>query len=154
MEVHQISQLGPSTLVWVWIVRVGKGRWWPGSVLSITALKPFPIIDTRFECRAAGKNGIDGPAFIGITSTRMRYLEPRNPDLRGDDRPNFVPRAIFAKPEPREAGGNNVQHPEATNPDDRAAQAVSPPPVKKSRARKKAKASIPIPDATVVAIET
>jgi len=150
MEVHQISQLGPGTLVWVWIVRVGKGRWWPGSVLSITALKPFPIIDTRFECRAAGKNGIDGPAFIGITSTRMRYLELRNPDLKGDDRPNFVPRAIFAKPEQRAVGVNDVQQ-ETTTADDRPAQAVSIPPIKKSRARKKAKASIPIQDAAVVA---
>ena len=151
MEVHEVSQLSPGTLVWVWIVRVGKGRWWPGSVLSINALNPFPIIDARFECRATGKNGIDGAAFIGITSTRMRYLEPRDPELKGGDRPNFVPRAIFAKPEQREAGVNDTQHPETTTADDRAAQAVSLPRVKKPRARKKAKASIPIQEAAVVA---
>jgi hypothetical protein len=151
MEVHQISQLGPGALVWVWVVRVGKGRWWPGSVLSISALKPFPIVDARFECRAAGKNGIDGAAFIGITSTRMRYLEPRNPDLKGGDRPNFVPRAIFAKPEQRAAGADDAQHPETATGEDRAAKAVSPPAAKKPRVRKKAKASIPIQDAAVVA---
>jgi len=151
MEVNQVRQVGPGTPVWVWIVRVGKGKWWPGSVLSITALEPFPIIDTRFECRSVGKNGNDGPAFIGISSTRMRYLELRDPDLKGDDRPNFVPRAILAKPEESEGGLNDMQHPETMTADDRAA---SPPLVKKSRARKKAKASIPTEDATVVAIET
>ena len=110
MEVNQVCQVGPGTPVWVWIVRVGKGRWWPGSVLSITALEPFPIIDTRFECRSVGKNGIDGPAFVGISTTRMRYLELRDPNLKGDDRPNFVPSAIFAKPEETEIGLNDMQH--------------------------------------------
>jgi hypothetical protein len=99
MEVHQICQLAPSTPIWVWIVRVGKGRWWPGSVLSITALEPFPRIDTRFECRSAGRNGADGPAFVGISTTRLRYLELRDPNLKGSDQPNFVPSAPFAKPD-------------------------------------------------------
>jgi hypothetical protein len=110
MEVHQICQLGPGTPIWVWIVRVGKGRWWPGAVLSITAREPFPRIDTRFECRSTGRNGADGPAFVGISTTRMRYLELRDLDLKGDDRPNFVPSAIFHKPEPAEGGLNDVQH--------------------------------------------
>src|SRR5208337_2315657 len=96
MEVHQVCELGPDTPVWVWIVRVGKGRWWPGSVLSITAVEPFPMIDTRFECRSAGKNGVNG-----------------------------------------------THHPDTMTADDQAARAVSAPPLKKSRARKKAKASIP-----------
>lgn len=99
MKVHQVCELGPGTDVWVWIVRVGKGRWWPGSVLSITAVQPFPMIDTRFECRSAGKKGVDGPAFVGITTTRMRYLELRDPHLKSEDRPNFTPTAIFAQPE-------------------------------------------------------
>ncbi len=153
MEVHQICELGPGTPVWVWIVRVGKGRWWPGSVLSIAALEPFPIIDTRFECRSAGRNGIDGPAFVGISSTRMRYLEPRDPNLKGDDRPHFVPSAIFAKPEKTKAGLNGI-HCYAVTADDHAAQASSPPPVKKSRSGKKAKASNPTGEAAVVASET
>jgi hypothetical protein len=154
MEVNQVCQVGPGTPVWVWIVRVGKGRWWPGSVLSITALEPFPIVDTRFECRSVGKNGIDGPAFVGISTTRMRYLELRDPDLKGDDRPNFVPSAIFAKPEVSEVGLNDMQHPHTRTADDHAARVSSPPPVKKSRPRKKAKASNPTQDAAAVAIET
>ena len=144
MEVNQVCQVGPGAPVWVWIVRVGKGRWWPGSVLSITALEPFPIIDTRFECRSVGRNGIDGPVFVGISTTRMRYLELRDPHLKGADRPNFVPSAIFAKPEV----GLDVQHSDTTTADAR----VSAPAVKKSRSRKKAKASKPSKDASAVAI--
>lgn len=151
MEVHRICELSPGTPVWVWIVRVGKGRWWPGSVLSIAALKPFPIIDTRFECRSVGKNGSDGPVFVGISTTRMRYLELRDIHLRGDDRPNFVPSAIFAKPEQTEVGLNDMQHVDTIAADARASVATA---VKKSRARKKTKASNPTKDAITAAIES
>ncbi len=153
MKVHQVGELGPGTPVWVWIVRVGKGRWWPGSVLSITALESFPMINARFECCSAGKNGSDGPAFVGISTTRMRYLEPRDPYLKGDDRPNFVPSAILAKPEESEAGLNDVQDLHAMTATDqpRASLRTS---VKKSRSRKKVKVSNPTQDATEVAIET
>ncbi len=152
MDVHQVCELTPGTPVWVWIVRVGKGRWWPGSVLSITALEAFPIVNTRFECRSAGKNGNDGPAFVGISTTRMRYLELRDPYLKGDDRPNFVPSAILAKPEKTEVEPNGIQHQDRMTADDRAAPMVSAPPIKKSRARKKAKHSMPTRDANVVAV--
>jgi len=154
MEVHQICQLAPGTPIWVWIVRVGKGRWWPGAVLSITAREPFPRIDTRFECRSTGRNGADGPAFVGISTTRMRYLELRDPDLKGDDRPNFVPSAIFHKPEPAKGGLNDIQHLDTMAAADHAAASAPPPPVKKSRPRKKAKASNTTQDATVITIET
>jgi len=153
MEPRQICELGPGTSVWVWIVRVGKGRWWPGTVLSITLSEPFPMINTRFECRSAQKNGSDGPAFVGISTTRMRYLELREPTLKGNDRPNFVPSAIFAKPEKTKAGLNGIRCYVVTA-DDHAAQASSPPPVKKSRSGKKAKASNPTGDAAVIASET
>ena len=154
MDVHRISELGQGTPVWAWIVRVGKGRWWPGSVMSITAVEPFPMIDTRFECRSAGKKGIDGAAFVGISTTRMRYLELRDPRLKGDDRPNFVPCAILAKPEEIEAGLDDVEHLETATADDRAAQMSLATRVKKSRSRKKAKVSNLTLDATEVAIET
>jgi hypothetical protein len=153
MNVHQVRQLGPGTPVWVWIVRVGKGRWWPGTVISITAVEPFPMIDTRFECRSAGKNGIDGPAFVGISTTRMRYLELRDPGLKGEDRPTFVPSAILAKPEGSGAGLNEVQDPNAINTADPARVSLRTS-VRKSRSRKKAKVSSTIQDASEVAIET
>ena len=154
MEVHQICQLDPDAPVWVWIVRVGKGRWWPGTVLSVAAREPFPVINIRFECRSAGKNGSDGPAFVGISTSRMRYLELRDPHLKGDDRPNFVPSSIFAKPEESAVGVNGVQHLDAMTAYDPAPAVVSSPTVNKSRRRKKAKVSNLTQDATLVAIET
>src|SRR5258708_28292742 len=153
MEVHQVCELGPGPPVWVWIVRVGKGRWWPGSVLSITAVEPFPMIDTRFECRSAGKNGNDGPAFVGISTTRMRYLELRNPHLKGDDRPSFAPTAIFAKPEESETGLNDLQDLHAMTAADQPRVSLRAS-VKKSRSRKKAKVSTATQDAPEIAIET
>ena len=154
MQPHQICQLGPGTAVWVWIVRMGKGRWWPGSVVSVAAREPFPIVNARFECRSTGKNGSDGPAFVGISTTRMRYLELRDPYLKGDDRPNFVPSAIFAKPEQTEVVLNDLQHLDKMTADDQAPGVVPPASVKKSRPRKRAKVSNPTQVATVVAIET
>ncbi len=133
MEVHQICQLAPGTPIWVWIVRVGKGRWWPGSVLSITALEPFPRIDTRFECRSAGRNGSDGPAFVGISTTPLHYLELRSPNLKGSDQPNFVPSATFAKPDETEPKHNDIEHLDTTTADDHALRAVPPALIKKSR---------------------
>jgi hypothetical protein len=154
MEVHQIRELRPGTPVWVWILRVGKGRWWRGSVLSITALEPFPRIDTRFECRSAGKNGTDGPAFVGITTTRLRFLELRDPNLKGEDQPNFVPSTVFAKLGETEPKLHDIEHLDTTAADDHGPRVVPPPPVKKSRPRKKAKVSNATQNATVVTIET
>ena len=151
MEVHRICELSPGALVWVWIVRVGKGRWWPGTVLSIAARKPFPIIDTRFECRSVGKNGIDGPVFVGISTTRMRYLELRDANLKGNDRPNFAPSAIFAKPEQTDVELNDTRNADTMTADAGASVTTR---VKKSRSRKKTKASNPIKDAAAVALES
>ena len=154
MEVHQISQLGPGTPVWVWIVRAGKGRWWLGSVLSINALESFPRIETRFECRSARKNGADGPAFVGISTTRMRYLELRDPNLRGDDRPNFVPSAIFVTPDKAKSAAGDIELSNTTTAAVDTSASATTPPVKKSRRREKAKVSNATQDATVIAIES
>jgi hypothetical protein len=153
MEVHQISQVGPGAPVWVWMIRRGKGRWWPGSVLSINALEPFPSIDTRFECRSARKNGTDGPAFVGISTTRMRYLELRDPNLKGDDRPNFVPSAIFVTPDKAESISGDIALSNTRTAAVDASASATTPPVKKSRPREKAKVSNATQDATVIAIE-
>jgi hypothetical protein len=120
-------------------------------VLSITAVEPFPMIDTRFECRSAGKNGTDGPAFVGISTTRMRYLEPRDPYLKGDDRPAFVPSAILAKPEESEARLNDLQDLHAMTVGDQPRVSLRTS-VRKSRSRKRVKLSTQ--DAPGVAIES
>jgi len=154
MEVHQVCQLRAGTDVWVWIIRMGRGRWWPGSVLSINAVEPYPMIAARFECRSAGKKGLDGPTFVGITTTRMRYLELRDPHLKGDDRPDSAPTAIFAKPEESTVGVGDIQLLETRIADDLQGRIVTPLPGKKSRARKKSRSSIPTQDASAVAVET
>jgi hypothetical protein len=139
MEPQQICEIDPGASVWVWIVRMGKGRWWPGSVVSVAAREPLPIINARFECRSTGKNGSDGPAFVGISTTRMRYLELRDPYLKGDDRPNFVPSAIPAKPEETKVRLNGTEHLEAITADDQAARLSSPTSDRKHRPRRKTK---------------
>ena len=153
MEVHQVCELGPDSPVWIWIVRVGKGRWWPGSVIAITALESFPMINTRFECRSAGKNGTEGPTFVGITTTRMRYLEPRDPHLKGDDKPNRAPIAIFAKPEEGAVELSDIQHLPMGTADDLERRVVISLPAKKSRARKKSRSSVLAQDPSAAAIE-
>ena len=152
MKVHQVRELSPGTPVWVWIVRMNKGRWWPGSVISITARDPFPIVDSRFECRSAGKNGNDGSAFVGISTTQMSCVELRHPRLRGDDRPTFVPSGILAKPEQTEVGPGDVQHLDTMTAD--AEISRLPSPAKKSRSKTKAKDIGSAEDATVVTIES
>jgi hypothetical protein len=151
MEVHRICELSPGAAVWVWIVRVGKGRWWPGSVLSIAARKPFPIINTRFECRSVGKNGIDGPVFVGISTTRMRYLELRDALLKGNDRPNFAPSAIFAKPELTDVELNDLEPVDAMTADAGVPVASA---VKKPRSRKKTKTSNRTKNAAAIAVQS
>lgn len=96
--------------------------------------------DDRYPLRVSfcWKESVDGAPFVGISTTRMRYVELRNPHLKGDDRPNFVPSAILAKPEERETGLNDIQHPDTMTTDDRAAQVVLAPPVKKRRSKKRA----------------
>ena len=143
MEPQQICELGPGTSVWVWIVRMGRGRWWPGSVVSVAAREPFPIVNARFECRLTGKNGSDGPAFVGISTTRMRYLELRDCYLKGDDRPNFVPSAILAKPEQTVVELSETRHPEEVTSRDQEFSPVKS--VKKPRPRKKVRSLEAVP---------
>ena len=137
MELDQAGELGPGTSIWVWIVRLGKGKWWPGAVTRITVAEPFPIIDARFECRSTRKAGADGAAFIGISTTRMRYLQRRNPDLKGADRPDFIPASILAAPEGLGAGLTEVPQTLAVSSADQAPRLTPPMPVKRVRPRRK-----------------
>jgi len=137
MELNQVGELGPGTSIWVWIVRSGKGKWWPGTVTRITAWEPFPIIEARFDCRSTGKNGTDGAAFIGISTTRMRNLELRDLDLKGADRPDFVPASIHATPEGIGAGLSEIREPQAVSSEERAPRLTPATPVKRVRSRRK-----------------
>ena len=92
-------ELLPGTPVWVWIVRLGKGKWWPGTVLSLRVLDGSAQVTVRFECRASEKNRLHPVAFVGVTTTRMRFLELRDVNIKGVDRPHNVPVPLLRVPE-------------------------------------------------------
>jgi hypothetical protein len=100
MEPSELVQLSPGAPVWVWIVRLGKGRWWPGTVQSFNVTDGLPNVTVRFEARAPERrNSHPAAVFMGITTTRMRFLELRDLEARGDDRPNQVPVSLLRVPE-------------------------------------------------------
>jgi len=102
-ESHDLS-LG--TTVWVWFVRLGRGRWWPGTVEGLrTTMQGQIRVAVKFECRRA--RGVDNaPALLGMTTTAMRYVEPRKIENRGVDRPTRPPVSLLRCPEQSDGSGN------------------------------------------------
>ena len=99
MQPSEVGELLLGMPVWVWIVRFGKGKWWPGVVQSVRITDGLPQVAVRFECRAS-ERGKSGPAvFVGISTTRMRFLERRDLNMKGDDRPLYVPVPLLRVPE-------------------------------------------------------
>lgn len=93
-------QLSAAAAIWVWIVRLGKGRWWPGTVQSSKVIDGIPHVTVRFEGRAPERrNSHPAAVFVGISTTRMRFLEQRDLRARGDDRPHHVPVSLLRVPE-------------------------------------------------------
>lgn len=92
MEPSLIKKLLPDTPVWVWIVRIGTGKWWPGAVQSLKVIDGLPHVTVRFECQTA---------FAGISTTRMRFLESRDLSAKGSDRPRQIPVPLLRVPETR-----------------------------------------------------
>jgi len=101
MQPSEVVELLLATPVWVWIVRFGKGKWWPGVVQSVTVTDGFPHVAVRFECRAPAPERGESrpPVFVGISTTRMRFLERRDLNMKGDDRPTYVPVPLLRVPE-------------------------------------------------------
>lgn len=92
-----INRIGLGDAVWIWVVRFGRGRWWPGTISSLVKRDGLPLLTVKFECsRDPAK---DRPVMVGLVSTRMRYVELRNPDLRATDRPQFTPCSMLIAPE-------------------------------------------------------
>ena len=104
MEPSDIGRIGRGTLVWVWVVRVGRGRWWPGTIESLQLRDTLPMLTVKFECSRDPMK--ERPVVAGLVSTRMRYIELRNPDLKGMDRPEFTPTSLISAPE--ENGGTKT----------------------------------------------
>ena len=97
MHSSQANILAVDTPVWIWFVRLGKGAWWPGRVERITFGESADIT-VRFECRSKG--GQKYPhVFIGLTTTKARYVELRAIEAGEADRPRSAPIPLLRQPE-------------------------------------------------------
>ena len=91
------AKLKVGVTVWIWIVRLGKGRWWPGTVESVRNNGSTPRFVVRFECRRA--DGRSPLVMVGITTTVIRYLEIRETSFLGADRPRHTPVSLLVRDE-------------------------------------------------------
>lgn len=99
MRLIEVYKLKLGSPVWIWVVQLGKGRWWPGIVETIQATNDRPRIVVRFECRLARGRQYDPAVRVGIATTPMRYLEHRDPNIKGIDEPHFVPASLLERSE-------------------------------------------------------
>lgn len=99
MEPSRVRELLPGKPVWVWVVRLGKGKWWPGTVLSLKVLDGSARVTVRFECRTSQKARLHPVAFVGLITTRTRFLEFRDPNIKEIDRPHHAPLSLLRSPE-------------------------------------------------------
>ncbi len=99
MQPSEVEQLAPGTRVWVWIVRIGKGKWWPGVVQSLMVNDGIPHVTVRFESRASVRGKSRSAVFVGISTSRTRFLELRDENAKGGDRPCRVPTSLLRVPE-------------------------------------------------------
>ena len=55
MHTSYADQVISGAHVWIWVVRLGKGKWWPGVVedVSMLANRDQPTFRVRFECSSA-----------------------------------------------------------------------------------------------------
>ncbi len=99
MRITEAYRLKPGSPVWIWIVHLGRGRWWPGIVEAMRAINGRPRIVVRFECRAIRGRQYYPAVRAGGTTTAMRYLEDRDPNIKGIDELHFVPASLLERPE-------------------------------------------------------
>ncbi|HLH76036.1 MAG TPA: hypothetical protein VKV28_04430 [Candidatus Binataceae bacterium] len=59
----------------------------------------IPLITVRFQAAAPEGRRAHAGIFAGISTTRMRFLEPREVEGKGGDRPRHPPVAILRVPE-------------------------------------------------------
>ena len=99
MRITEAYRLKPGSPVWIWIVHLARGRWWPGIVETMRAINGRPLIVVRFECRVSRGRQYYPAVRAGVTTTAMRYLEDRDPNIKGIDEPHFVPASLLERPE-------------------------------------------------------
>jgi hypothetical protein len=66
-------------------------------VESLQTRETLPLLTVKFEC--SRRPTAERPVMTGIVSTRMRYLEFRDLELKGTDRPEFTPSSVLHFPE-------------------------------------------------------
>ena|SRR5882757_1849558 len=99
MNLTEVYRLKPGSPVWIWVVHCAKGRWWPGIVETIQTVKDRPRIVVSFECRAIRGRQYYPAVRAGVTTTAMRYLEDRDPNIKAIDEPHFIPASLLGRPE-------------------------------------------------------
>ncbi len=99
MHLTEVYGLKPGSPVWIWVVQLAKGRWWPGIVETIQATNDSPRIVVRFECRVTRGHQYHPAVRAGIATTAMRYLERRDINTKSIDEPHFVPASLLESPE-------------------------------------------------------
>ena len=97
MKWGKADSLKVGTAVWIWVVRLGKGRWWPGTVEAVRSPKSTPRFVVKFECSRA--DGRSPTVLVGLTTTVSRYLELRDISARGVDRPHYTPVSLLVRDE-------------------------------------------------------
>ena len=111
MKPIDVTQMKPQTPVWVWVVRMSKGRWWPGTVESISCQGRLPLLNIRFECQRFRDAKWNGRRENDMTIARMRHLELRDPHVKAIDRPRFTPTPLIEKeerPDPSLLGATEI----------------------------------------------
>ena len=93
------------TTIWVWFVRLGRGRWWPGTVKGLRTIQGQIRVAVKFEC-ARGIGVDNAPVLVGMSTTAMRYVELRKIESWGIDRPTHPPVSLLRCPEQSDGSGN------------------------------------------------
>jgi hypothetical protein len=99
MEPSEVKELKLAAPVWVWVVWLGKGRWWPGTVERIETAYGLPLVEVRVESFSFSRHRTDPPVRVGLITAPMRRLELRDISVKGNDRPRFVPASRLRAPE-------------------------------------------------------
>jgi hypothetical protein len=99
MKPSEVKKLKLAATIWVWVVRFGRGRWWPGTVERIDIKNGLPLVKVRFDSFSLKQHRTDPPISVGFITTPMRRLELRDISVEGSARPRFVPTSCLREPE-------------------------------------------------------
>jgi hypothetical protein len=113
MEPTEAKELEPGSAVWVWIVRFGTGRWWPGTVWHVGASGGLPKLKVRLQSFSLSQHRNSPQIALGFVTVPMRRLERRDINRPGLDRPKFVPASRLRRPETPISANERVEAPDA-----------------------------------------